>query len=362
MFTGRFPYLLILKGQMTTMTYIDETPRQAEISRHRLMVVMLHILLWAIFLSVPTLFNPFLHKYTPAVFVYDLWLPMRRINALLFILVFYFNYYIAIPRFYLRRRYLALVLSFLVAFLAFFLVNSLIHWGRHQQRGFFAFGNIFHTFMFIVVYASSFALCVYEQWQKEKEEKLNAEIAFLKAQINPHFLFNTLNSIYSLAITNSEKTADAVVKLSGMMRYTVSEADKEYVSLQQEVDYLNNYIQLQMLRVADRTKVTHDLGGEFDAYRIAPFLLIPFVENAFKYGVSPEEDSWLGIELRNDKGAITLSVRNKKASIRHDMDHNTGLGIKTTQRRLQLLYPGRHSLDIIETPDEFTVLLTIQLT
>jgi LytS/YehU family sensor histidine kinase len=237
-----------------------------------------------------------------------------------------------------------------------------MHWDRHRPRGFFDFGNIFHTFMFIVVYASSFALCVYEQWQHEKEEKLNAEIAFLKAQINPHFLFNTLNSIYSLAITNSSKTADAVVKLSGMMRYSVSEADKEYVSLQQEVDYLNNYIQLQMLRVANRTKVTHDLGGEFEAYRIAPFLLIPFVENAFKYGVSPEEDSWLNIGLNNDNGVIKLNVRNKKACIRHDVDHNTGLGIKTTQRRLQLLYPGRHSLDIIETPDEFNVLLTIRLT
>jgi hypothetical protein len=382
--------------------------RRSMKKRSRVWVVLIHVVIWSIFLSLPALFNPRRQGWDIGGFVHDLLLPTRLTIAILLIIVFYFSYYVAIPKWYIGRKYGWLILTFLVSLsLMFFAENALHKRNMHMDpnrggmfpgpqgreamqqgnpqmnpgspmnpgmppgfgmgnrppapKGFFRFGASYHFFMFLLVYAGAFALYIYDQWQRAREEKLNAEIAFLKAQINPHFLFNTLNSIYSLALTGSDKTADAVLKLSGMMRYSVHEAHRDEVSLEDEINYLNNYVQLQTLRLTPNVQVHYEVTGQTIGKMIEPFLLLPFVENAFKYGVSPEEDAKIDIVISVTGNELVLRASNLKVRLREGQNTGLGLGISTTKRRLELSYPGKHDLDIQENQKEFKITLKIQL-
>ena len=189
---------------------------------------------------------------------------------------------------------------------------------------------------------------------------LNTEISFLKAQINPHFLFNTLNSIYALTLVRSEHAPDAVVKLSGMMRYAVSEANLSQVSLSKEVSYISNYIELQKLRITDKIVITFEVAGDVEGKNIAPFLLIPFVENAFKYGVNAEENSDIWIKIEINEFDLLMQIENNKVFVRKDKNYGASLGIKNTKKRLQILYPGTHVLKIKDGKYDFIVSLYIK--
>lgn len=326
------------------------------------MTVIRHTVLWLIFLSIPTLFNPRRHSWQVVEFARDLMYPSRWSNALLLVAVFYFNYYVAIPKLFMRQRYGLLVLS-IIGWFALFVVNNEIMMPPffRQRPGFHAFGMSFNLFMFIIVYVSSFMLRIYEQWQQIKVEKLNTEILFLKAQINPHFLFNTLNSIYSLAITKSERVPEAIVKLSGIMRYTISESNLESVSLEHELAYIRNFIELQRLRLTDEIKLLFEVSGDAGEQQVAPFLLIPFVENAFKYGVNTEEDCDIRVRIAVAKDKLHLYVSNNKVFIREDREAGIGIGIETTRKRLELLYPGKYTLDIKNGENDFIVELELDL-
>jgi sensor histidine kinase YesM len=192
-----------------------------------------------------------------------------------------------------------------------------------------------------------------------EKEKLNAEISFLKAQINPHFLFNSLNGIYALALLNSTDTAPAIVKLSNMMRYVLTEASAELVSLQKEIEYLKNYIELQQVRFGDSLKLTFTKQGDAHGKSIAPMLVIPLIENAFKYGVSPEEPSFIKIDISITGNTVHFNIENKKVNIH--LVEKTGVGLKNTRMRLDLLYANRYSFNIQETEAQYTVSLTLQV-
>jgi LytS/YehU family sensor histidine kinase len=196
-----------------------------------------------------------------------------------------------------------------------------------------------------------------------EEEKIRVELSYLKSQINPHFLFNTLNSIYALAIKeNANKTATGMLKLSGMMRYVVTEASNELVSLEKEMTYINNYIELQKLRLDKSVMLNFEINGDIQNQKIAPIILIPFIENAFKYGVNPDEDSNIKIVISISKLQIILLVENNKVTANSNTIEKTGYGIKNTKNRLALLYPARYELDINETATFYTVKLKISLT
>jgi hypothetical protein len=328
------------------------------------LTVLAHTAIWLVFLCLPALFNPRRQGLGPQAFLNDLLLPARRSNGLLLIAAFYFNYLVAIPRFYFGRKYWWLALSFVTTLGLLLTINHYVKPTLPPRMGpgrIPILGYSFNLFMLMVVHAVAFALCFYQQWQRVREEKLHAEIAFLKAQINPHFLFNTLNSIYSLALTRSERTADAVIRLSGLMRYAISDADRPMVGLDKEIAYVNNYIDLQLLRLTDRIDIQYEIKGEPAGFEIAPFLLIPFVENAFKYGVNSEDNSRIAILLDVQNGVLRLHVTNNKVYLKPNMEHQTGLGIQTTRRRLDLLYPGKYTLDIKDGEKEFDVALKIVL-
>jgi two-component system, LytTR family, sensor kinase len=183
----------------------------------------------------------------------------------------------------------------------------------------------------------------------------------LKSQINPHFFFNTLNNIYSLAIMKSDETASSILKLSSIMRYILTETDNQLVPLANEMEFLQNYINLQSVRLTD--EVTMDVNMDADAAdrEVAPLLLIAFVENAFKYGVSTIEPSFIKIRLQTAGNRIIFFVQNHIVHAAKQSTVNTGIGIANVKRRLELLYPGKHSLTITDNNDIYTVKLEIDL-
>lgn len=341
---------------------------------------MVHAVCWLIFLIIPGFFNPFVTKITPLSLVQDLAVAPRIANGILLIIVFYANYHYAVPRLWFRGNYVRFSFTLVCCITLLIVVNTVpqfwtdswyTHLGDNPAAGLPAsalssgvslLGPSHNFFMFLLVYGSSFSFAVYQQWQQTKEEKLHAEISFLKAQINPHFLFNTLNSIYSLTLTKSDDAPEALIRLSSMMRYAVTEAHQHHVSLSKELEYISNYINLQQLRLPAKASAYFDVSGEINGYEIAPLILMPFVENAFKYGVNAEENSSIDIRIHVYNKELVLRVHNRKVSVRDvTSKRSTGIGLENTRLRLELLYAGKHELIVKDDEKDFTVHLTMIL-
>jgi two-component system LytT family sensor kinase len=198
-----------------------------------------------------------------------------------------------------------------------------------------------------------------QQREALKVENLNAELKFLKSQINPHFLFNCLNTIYSLAHKHSAQTEHAIVKLSTIMRYMIYESNEDKVQLQQELQYLEDYIDIQRLRMPDDIVVDYAVQGNPIGLRIEPMLLVPFVENAFKHGISYAEPSFIAIAVAIEKNQVRLVVEN--SLFRQRVAEKGGIGLQNVRKRLELLYTEDHELEITEAENQFIVDLKIVL-
>lgn len=200
--------------------------------------------------------------------------------------------------------------------------------------------------------------------EREKErlqkEKLNAELKFLKSQVNPHFLFNSLNSLYVLAHKKSEKTEESVLKLSQIMRYMLYDTNVESVSLNKEIEYLHNYIDLQRLRLPKFLEISFLVEGVTDNLRIEPMLLIPFVENAFKHGISYSENCKIFILIKIESDFLILETENKIFQQKTANNYG-GLGLANVKERLNMLYNNRHELTILKDETTFKVKLQLQL-
>ncbi|MFD0752170.1 sensor histidine kinase [Mucilaginibacter calamicampi] len=204
-----------------------------------------------------------------------------------------------------------------------------------------------------------------QQLLKEREtQHLKSELTFLRSQISPHFMFNVLNNLVALARKKSDSLEPAIVSLSQLMRYMLYESDDSRVTLGKEVEYIKSFISLQMLRFRDSVKTNLDVQGNIDFYAIEPMLLIPFVENAFKHGTGMLETAVIDITLSVDEVTrlMRFSVANDVGPADDSKDGSSGIGIANVRRRLAILYPDKHELTISNTPDKFTVDLTIYLT
>ncbi len=295
---------------------------------------------------------------------------LRDLSAYgLMILLFYTNFFFLIPRLYFRRKYLYFAASNLLALAAITAVPLLIfpHHPEHFTTGpggrggswLFEIGH--NLLLFLVVLFVSLTIRINNQWRRTEREKLSAELAFLKAQINPHFLFNTLNSIYALAIERSARTAEAIAQLGTMMRYATMEADRDLISLDREIAYISDYIDLQRLRLGDTVQLSYRIEGEpGSGAKIAPLILIPLVENAFKHGVNPEEASSIDIGIQLSHETLVLRVQNNKVTAPAEQVPG-GLGLPGLRQRLQLLYPSRHRLAIDDHETSFSATLHITL-
>jgi two-component system, LytTR family, sensor kinase len=191
------------------------------------------------------------------------------------------------------------------------------------------------------------------------KEKDAMELAFLKSQINPHFLFNTLNNLYGLSLSEPDKTPDAIVQLSDMMRYMLYESNSDKVLLEKEIAYLRSYIDLQKLRYFGTTFIDFKINGDLNHQQIAPLLLISFVENAFKHGDVFDENYPLSMTLNISEKQLIFDVKNKIHN--KNKEEVGGFGVKTVERRLALLYPNRHKLTATSDKNIFESHLEIDL-
>jgi len=194
------------------------------------------------------------------------------------------------------------------------------------------------------------------------EEHMQTELNFLRSQVNPHFLFNTLNNLYSLTLSKSDHAPEVVLKLSEIMRYMLYECNESTVALEKEVNYIRNYISLERLRQAKHVKVDFNLSGDIYGKELPPLLFVPFLENAFKHGVNTK-DSFVDIDMNVSEQDLNFSVVNSAGTYKASsaVKKNSGIGLENIKRRLNLLYPKMHRLKIENNSKHFKVNLNIKL-
>ncbi len=288
--------------------------------------------------------------------------------------LFYLNYLLLIPRFLDKKNYALYAASIVVALLLYgvgkygvgliFKPYVLVR-GKHEVIGFgeFFFNTSFTNLIFLFLSAVlkfTADWFLNERIQRDLEnQRLTAELAFLKSQINPHFLFNSLNSIYSLAYQRSETTPEAILKLSEIMRYMLYECNDNKVGLDKELQYLHNYIDLQKIRFGNKAFIDFKVQGNIGQQQIVPLLLIAFIENAFKHGVANNPATPIRLLIDVQDAHLHFYIQNKKHT--NNRDDAGGIGLNNVKRRLDLLYPGKYNLDIRDDAAAYTVELSLVL-
>lgn len=243
-----------------------------------------------------------------------------------------------------------------------------------EKADLFSLGFILPSAMAITyTTAITMSLKLVKHWYENERlakdlEKLNTEteLKYLKSQINPHFLFNSLNSIYALSLKKSDLTPELILKLSDILRYILYEGSEKKVSLAQEVKYLQSFLELEKVRHGDRMALDIEIKGDVDGNEIAPMLLIPFVENSFKHGLGKDAASGfvhvvLDVEDNTLKFAITNSKPKNGHRLSNEKGYTGGIGLKNVKKRLNLLYPNKHDLSVKDTENEFNVSLQLEL-
>ena len=287
--------------------------------------------------------------------------------------LFYVNYLLLIPCFFDKKKYGLYAISIVFTLILFGFVKygfallfkqyALMH-GK-EIIGFWvfflstSFSNLVFLFLSTIL-KFTVDWFLNERIQRDLEnQRLSAELAFLKSQINPHFLFNSLNSIYSLAYQRSETTPEAILKLSEIMRYMLYECNDNRVDLVKELQYLQNYIDLQKIRFGSKAYIDYKIDGKVEDQKIVPLLLIAFIENAFKHGVASNPLTPIRLLIDVEESHLHFYMQNKKHT--NNRDASGGIGLNNVKRRLDLLYPGKYNLDIRDETDTYTVELSLVL-
>lgn len=328
--------------------------------------IVFHVFFWGIWLFLPFLGRTFDNEMD--VFFIKVIFPVSLIHIPLFFL----NSEILLPRIFLKKGLLHYVLTLVVVGIVVILIKDYLKEliSGKPSEGIFGMHGVFN---FMSVFSVVFALGVSTAYgvfnilsqqekirQEEQQERLQAELSFLRSQISPHFIFNVLNGIVYLIRSKSEKAEKVTIELSELIRYMLYESDDAQVSLEKEIKYLQNYIHLQKIRFEDDVRIDFSTNGTIRSQMIEPMLLIPFVENAFKHGVGMILDPVISISIQYDDSHLNYTVKNKIApELSEDKDTSSGIGLKNVRRRLELLYPASHTLSIEEKNDWFVVNLTL---
>ena len=292
--------------------------------------------------------------------------PVLRGNILIhsmLIVYYYWNSYYGIPGVYFSGKksvYKGMVFAILIVISGaplFDLAYNPFSYSAVRYPTVLFLLSILARFMMITVI--SFAIASYSRLQKAEEERLRSELSYLKAQVNPHFLFNTLNSIYALTVTKSDNAPRALTQLASIMRYVMEEAAADQVPLRTELEYTVSYIELEKLRLTEKVKVEYSVTGDPQNRMIPPMLLLPIVENAFKHGISTENECLIRINGRITDKEMILEVENKKMSAQQE--RQGGLGLANIRRRLALIPGGNNSLEVSEQNGTFNARLVLKL-
>ena len=351
----------------------------------RYLAPLIHVLVWGLFGLTFLLFQPLTGRLTMPP---EFWLK-QGLMFVVWVSLFYLTARVSVPRLLFQGRTGWFVVALVGTTVAVLLVSRFLESvlnlpellnkafeaaaGRPrllQQRGprFDSMGLL--TTMFVQGIATS--ITVVQKWQKDaqirqslEQQRISSELSVLKAQINPHFFFNTLNNIYALTLLDGEQARSAIHRLSRMMRYVLYDTAGGFTLLSQEIAFVQDYITLMQLRLDERVTVTFERPDPVHDVLVAPMLLLPFLENAFKHGVAATRPSTIYIALRQPTAnVVELEVRNTRLPPpATDLAGSNGIGLVNTRRRLDLLYPGQFRLLVdAHTPtDEFRVHLTLHV-
>lgn len=291
-------------------------------------------------------------------------------------LIFYLNVYSLLKSYFKSKNLLLYLmkligLTFICVFLDFFL-NIIFNYKLPFEKNWlnFPFAGL-HLGLFVFYIVISFAYAFIVEWYRNeklrniiKQEKLSTELNFLKSQVNPHFLFNTLNNLFSIAQKhNIGELTTGINQLSNLMRYMLYESNSTFVSLQKEIDHIESYIDIQKLRYdeTDEVLINFEKNGNLQNIQIAPMILLPFVENAFKHGTSINKSSIIYMLLEATDNSILFIVKNKVHNEQNSMNESSGIGLENVKRRLDLIYPNKHSLVIQNENNQYVIELKITL-
>jgi two-component system LytT family sensor kinase len=330
----------------------------------RLQIKLLHLVFWAM-LILP----PFLFRYNgPNYNFSEYFLYRLLINNGILAILFYLNAYYFFPIIFKKKGVIIYLISLIFCIvLAFFLAKyvdqDLFPVKRKWNRS--PISNIL-SYIFILVVSTSYRIIIDyikdQKLLKEKEtENLKTELSFLKSQVSPHFMFNVLNNLVSLARKKSDKMEPALIQLSNLLRYMLYEGNQGKINLLQELKYLNGYIDLQKLRFGDDAEIIFDYQGDLNEFDLEPMLLIPFVENAFKHGMGSQNKPIIKITMGVENKTLTFVVENEIIQTGESKDNSSGIGLANVKRRLELLYKQNYSLNISEANNFFRVQLKIKM-
>lgn len=332
---------------------------------------LLHILLWSAYVAIEFVANLPHYRDTGELLRQTIFfLPVIA-------LPFYFVAYFLVPRLLWRGKKTLFWLSCIIVFLTVMILRveweNLYSLFRSEERFRVPLSKISkNLFRDYAVIALGVCLKIIRDWDKKDkltwqlaEEKRDAELQFLRAQIHPHFLFNTLNNLYGLALKQSPHTPDSILKLSGLLDFILYECNAEKIPLRKEIELIRHYIELERLRFGERLALTFGPKIPPDDLRIAPLLLLPFVENAFKHGAAntASDTVFVKIDINTDVKTLFFQVENSKSNRPNNGPENghKGIGLRNVEKRLALLYPGRYELEKVEGEDVFLIALKLQI-
>lgn len=328
-----------------------------------------HTLVWAIYLG----FNLINSYRSTEGFLFNL--TNVIIHTIFLGSLVYINLLFLIPRYLFNKRFFSYIaLLFFATIITTPLELISLYWNLspYPKAQELLLDNQLSYFVFLFfAVCTSTILKIIKEWivqqqiQRDLERRnLQSELSFLKSQINPHFLFNTLNSIYALSLKRSENAPNIVLRLSEMMRYMLYECNEKKVPLSREIQYIQNYLELERVRYGKKARIEFDFMIEnADQYQIAPLLFIPFLENSFKHGLSHHIDGTGSVEilLQVDNNILDFTIQNSKTDLKAERYFQGGIGLKNVNRRLELLYPNKYKLDTTDSEDVYIVNLTLEL-
>jgi two-component system LytT family sensor kinase len=340
--------------------------------RKRIFSIIRHTSIWFFFFALPFIF-----------FWTDNWeeansilsAPFYWIFCILFGALSYLNYYYLVPEFYQQKKYGKFWSILLGLFIAFYFLkpfNGMLRQIMLKTGVVYPAISPFRIdpvacILFIIVFSTGLAIqsirrskVTEKRVLQAETEKATAELSFLKAQINPHFLFNTLNNIYSLSVEQCPDIAASIMQLSNIMRYVTDEAAKDFVLLKNEIAWITDFISLQQLRHDENVKVDFLVTGNVAERVIAPMILMTYIENVFKYGISTREEAPITIRIAVEEDQIRFFCQNRIFATPR-VTERTGVGLVNTEQRLRHLYPRKHALKITTDEGLYTVNLTLEV-
>jgi two-component system sensor histidine kinase AlgZ len=334
--------------------------------------VLIHTAFWVVYLSF--IINHITSYQTGPHIHWGRVLLASLISISYLIALSYLNYFYLMPVFLLKKR----IGSFIFGFASAFAILTALRVGAETvafdhswelqsavRTQLIIQSTISDLFIVLFIGLLRFAAGWVELDSRRRQletEKLNAEVKFLKAQVNPHFLFNTLNNLYYLSTIKSDTAPLVISKLSEVMRYMIYDSNHETIALSKEIEYMQHYIGLERLRVRDGVPLEFEVTGRTDI-PISPLILITFLENAFKHGVSNSSDQcWIKAQLAVNEDRLVYRIANSKTKAVAYPAESEGIGLKNVKRRLELCYPGRHTLEIDDRKDAYAVTLSIERT